>query len=150
MIATLTRAHTAIEGMKDVPRCVAAPFNIVALPTTSPDGPVSVYFLTPQTTAAAIPLGGHYAIDVDAAGNPGTLRRFSRSCIALPTKPRLKKGATPAASFITYLLGDMPTEIHVFSSLALGVPLMVGIPGPEMTLWQVAGASISGPVAMKK
>ena len=42
-----------------VARCSAKPFNSVVMPTGKGDGSVYVYWLTPQETLTAKPLGGH-------------------------------------------------------------------------------------------
>lgn len=130
--------------------CAAKPFNTVVLPPSSANAPVSVYFLTPQTTNDAIPFGGHYEVDVDAAGRSSAVRRFTNSCLAMPTHPNLPKGAKPDSLVVSHLLDPTPTEIHVFSSLAMHLAVLVATPGPPPRLWTVQGTQIQDPVLLKR
>jgi len=144
MIAALGSARKALVEAK-VSRCADKPFNTVVLPPATPDGPVPVYFLTPQTEHGVLPLGGHYLFEVDAAGQAGPVRRFTNSCIALPTTDdKAPDGGRTAALFITHLLDPVPTEIHFFSTMAARKPIYVGI-GEKV--WAIApnarGASAS-------
>ncbi|HSX54980.1 MAG TPA: hypothetical protein VLG14_06765 [Sphingomonas sp.] len=145
MIAALAIARKALIEAKPT-RCADKPFNTVALPPATPDGPVPVYFLTPQTEHGVLPLGGHYLFEVDAAGKTSAMRRFTNSCIALPTTDAGDKdGGRTAALYITHLLDPVPTEIHFFSAMAARKPIYVGI-GEKV--WSVtpsgrgAGASL--------
>ncbi|WP_447727145.1 hypothetical protein [Sphingomonas koreensis] len=142
MIAAVATARDALIEAK-ARGCAAKPFNTVVLPPATPDGPVSVYFLTPQTETGVLPLGGHYLFEVDAAGKAGPMRRFTNSCIALPTNAESPDGKSPAALFITHLLDPVPTEIHFFSTMAARKPLYVGI---GKNIWAVAPAA-RGPTA---
>lgn len=129
--------------------CAAKPFNSVVVPPADADGPVSVYFMTPQTSGDAIPLGGHFRVDVDSAGAAGPVRRFTNTCLSTPVAGA-PKGGTPVAAFVTQLIGDRPTEIHVFTSLTLRRPVYVAThdTGGGGHLWVVTGATISGPRAL--
>jgi hypothetical protein len=127
MIVALASARAALIG-SGAPRCAEKPFNSVVLPPAGPDGPVPVYFLTPQTGNGMLPLGGHYLFEVDTAGKAGPMRRFTKSCIALPaTDERAPKGSSTAAMFVTHLLDPVPTEIHFFSAMTARKPIYVGI-----------------------
>ena len=150
MIAALATARQAMAADRAVFACAPQPFNTVVLPPDTAEGVIAVYFLTPQTSNDAIPMGGHYEVDVDAAGRAGAVRPFSKSCIAAPTHPKLPKGAKPSMFFITSLLDSTPTEVHVFSSMALGLPIGVGTVGPPARLWPVTGTSIGAPVTLKR
>lgn len=142
MIAALASARDALIAAK-AQLCVDKPFNTVVLPPTTPDGPIPVYFLTPQTEMKVLPFGGHYLFEVDAAGKAGTMRRFTKSCIALPTDAASPDGKSPAALIITHLLDPVPTEIHFFSAMAARKPIYVGI---KDRMWAVTPAA-SGPTA---
>ena len=142
MIAALGSARDALVAAK-AQGCVAKPFNTVVLPPATPDGPIPVYFLTPQTEMKVIPLGAHYLFEVDAAGKAGPMRRFTNSCIALPTDTASPDGKSPAALFITHLLDPVPTEIHFFSAMAARKPIYVGV---RKQVWVVMPAA-SGPTA---
>jgi hypothetical protein len=131
-------AIAALEAGK-VPRCSGSPYNTVVLPPAAPGEPVLVYILTPQTNNATIPFGGHYLIPVSAEGKAGEIRHFAKSCAVFPMTQKGK--GTPEAAFITHLLDPTPTEIHVFSSLTLHLPVYVGT--TDKRVWEVAGDRIS-------
>ena len=115
-------------------RCVDKSFNTVVLPPAAPADPVLVYFLTPQTQQNAFPFGGHYRVDVPASGEPA-VRPFAKSCLAMavPAGP-----AKPEAMVVSHLLDPVPTEIHVFSSLAAGLP--VAVVTSDKRVWMVEGS----------
>lgn len=140
-IQALATAHAALIAARVSP-CAAAPFNTVVLPPEVPSAPVRVYFLTPQTDNGHLPFGGHYEVDVTPAGSAGTVRAFTKSCMAMPKVA--PKGQMQMA-VVTHLLDPVPTEMHVFDSLALGKPLMIGTLHPTPRLWIVDGGRISGP-----
>ncbi len=113
-----------------VARCSAKPFNSVVMPTGKGDGSVYVYWLTPQETLSAMPLGGHYRYEV-RGGEVVDQRAFSKSCIDLPTAQGGADGKTPAAVGIVHILDPVPTEIHVFSAFAGGLPIFVSTIEPK-------------------
>lgn len=143
MIAAVGIARQAITAAGDAGPCENAPFNTVVLPPASAKAPVTVYFLTPQVTADRIPFGGHYAVDVTADGTPGPIRRFTNSCLALSIKEA--QAAKDGFLFITHLRDPVPTEIHVFTSLAVGRPVLVGTQGIKPLIWTVDGDRIADP-----
>lgn len=122
--------------------CGSGPFNTVVLPVDPASGTIRVYFLTPQPDNDHLPFGGHYAIDVAADGRAGPPRAFARSCLSMPIRP--PQGAA-AALTISHVLDPTPTEIHAFSSLALGKPIFVLTTQPAPRVWTVAGGRIEGP-----
>jgi hypothetical protein len=136
------RAKLVAAGAKP---CAAAPFNVVVLPPSTPGGATLVYFLTPQTKNEAVPLGGHYRIEVGPDGKVGEMRSFTHSCIDMPTRGGsaggVPAGGKLAAGFVTHLLDPVPTEIHVFSSLAARLPLFVGTT-QNRRVWAVEGSRI--------
>ena len=139
MVLALGTASKAISADSTVRPCSPKPFNTVVLPPESADGPVRVYFLTPQTDTATVPFGGHYEVDVDAKGNAGSIHHFSKSCLNLPARAKTE------AMFVTHLLDPVPTEVHVFNSLTLRTPIMVGTL-PSKMIWTVTGDKIGAPV----
>ena len=120
--------------------CGSAAFNTVVLPVDPASGVTRVYFLTPQPDSSHLPFGGHYAIDVAADGTAGSPRAFASACMAMPIRP---PGGEPVA--ISHVLDPTPTEIHVFSSLALGKPVYVLTTRPVQRVWTVADGRIEGP-----
>ncbi|HEV2079029.1 MAG TPA: hypothetical protein VGR19_03905 [Allosphingosinicella sp.] len=126
-------------------RCSDQQFNTLILPPPAPGAPALVYFLTPQTERDAIPFGGHYLVQVSADGKAAPARPFSKSCLNMPFR---KPGVpSPEALAVTHLLDPVPTEIHVFSSLAAGLPLVV-MTTQNNKVWSVTGSRIEG-IGMK-
>lgn len=144
MIAALAIARKAIEASGDARPCEAKPFNTIVLPPASPGAAIPVYFLTPQVTNDRIPFGGHFQIDVAPDGAAEPIRRFTNSCITMPIDT---KGA---ALFITHLRDSVPTEVHVFTSLAIRKPVLVGTMKPKPRVWTVAGDRIGAPRDLKQ
>ncbi len=145
MITAVRSASAAMQASGSA-RCVDRPFNTVVLPPASADAPVSVYFLTPQTDLKTIPFGGHYRTDVSADNKAGAIRPFTKSCIAFPIGAN-KGGKKSKIITISHLLDPTPTEIHVFSSLAAGMPVIV-VTG-EKRAWAVDGGKSILPFDLK-
>jgi hypothetical protein len=144
MIAAVRAARAKLVA-EHVGLCANAAPNVVVLPPTTPGGSTFVYFLTPQTKNEAVPLGGHYRVEVGPDGKAGAMRPFTHSCIDMPTSegspPGMPAGGKPAAGVVTHLLDPVPTEIHVFSSLAARLPLFVSTT-QNGRLWAVEGYRI--------
>jgi len=114
----------ALDNMGKLAMCNSASPNAIVIPGGINE-PISVYVLTPQTKSGVYPLGGHHRIDVKD-GKIVATRDFTKSCIDLDRNSVPEK-ALPVAAFIGHLLDPVPTEIHVFSAFAMGVPLVVGV-----------------------
>lgn len=136
--ALIAARAAALASLQKKPlfACSDRPFNTVVLPPSSSGGPTLVYFLTPQIEVDAIPLGGHHLVEV-VGGKVSATRSFTKSCIT--PKPDPKEGS-PAALMITHLLDPVPTEIHVFSSLAARKPVYVST--PDARIWAVEGYQV--------
>ncbi|HEX5182486.1 MAG TPA: hypothetical protein VFW19_04965 [Allosphingosinicella sp.] len=119
--------------------CKPQPFNTVVLPPATPGGSTLVYFLTPQTRTDAVPLGGHFLVEVGPDGKAGAPRRFTNSCLEMPLNPPGQ--ARPVGLGVSHLLDPVPTEIHVFTSLTIHMPLFVDTE-PSNSLWEVDGTKI--------
>jgi hypothetical protein len=132
MIAARRAAVQALAAA-NVRACKDQPFNTVVLPPSAPGGPTLVYILTPQTDPKAVPLGGHYRIEVAGDGSAGKPRPFTNACMEMPFAD--KRGRRPEALVVTHLLDPIPTEIHVFASLATGLPIFVGT--KDRRVWAV-------------
>lgn len=127
-------------GSEKTEACTDKPFNSVVLPPERDGGPVLVYFLTPQRKLDEIPIGRHYLVEV-AEGGGTTVRAFTNSCFFMPAPKAKKKKDRPAALFVTHLLDPTPTELHVFSALASGYPLMVATV-ENRKIWGVTGSEV--------
>jgi hypothetical protein len=103
-------------------RCAESPFNTVVFPTGKPDGGFYAYLLTPQEKNGEIPFGGHHRFEI-VDGEIKDSRSFTRSCLTMPLAD--EQGKRPEALTISHLLDPMPTELHVFSVYAAGLPVYV-------------------------
>lgn len=137
MIAARRTALTAWQADPASFTCSDKPVNTVVLPPERPGGPILVYILTPQTEMGKIPFGGHFLVEVDASGQAGKPRTFTKACLNLPLPPKSEKAA---AVGVSHLLDTVPTEIHVFSSYAAKMPVVVMIEQPQRNFWIENGA----------
>jgi hypothetical protein len=145
--ASLARARqiaVKTAQARDYKPCGARPFNTVALPSRK-GGPVAVYLLTPQEKAETYPMGGNYRVIVASDGKVLAHRPYSVSCLNLPA-PKPEGDATPVGLVVTHLLDPTPTELHVFASYSLGVPVFVAT--RDKKIWKVSGSEIS-PASLK-
>jgi hypothetical protein len=117
-------AYEAIAA-SDARLCAQARPNTVTLAPQSPADPVLVYFLTPQTETGKYPFGGHYRVEVSADGKAGDIHPFTNACLTMDLPAATPKNKQPEALVVTHLLDPTPTEIHVFSMLATGLPIYV-------------------------
>jgi hypothetical protein len=136
-MAAARAAVTALER----PTCATQPFNVFAIPPSSPTAPIDVYKFTPQTQRDKVPLGGHYLVTVGSTGMIGNSRAFTNSCLDLTVGAPPAAGTQPTPLAVTHLLDPLPTEIHIFTSLRTGRPLLVAT--SEDRVWAVRGDRIS-------
>lgn len=119
--------------------CTPARFNVAVVPPESPDGPVDAYLLSAQPSTNVYPVGGHYRLRIGPDGKIIEHRRFMNSCMNVDASD--KGGATAAALVLNHLLDPVPTEIHVWTSLAMRKPIFVGTDSPPR-IWSVEGDKI--------
>ena len=128
---------TQLARAQKAERCAASPFNTVVFPTGKPDGGFYAYLLTPQEKTGEIPFGGHHRFEI-VGGKVKERRGFTKSCLTIPLAN--DKGKRPEALTVTHLLDPTPTEIHVFSVYAAGLPVYVLTSGNN----RVWSAELSG------
>lgn len=135
----LADARDAVRRM-DLRACVRSAFNAAVIPPAAPDAPIDVYALTPQIRTGEFPFGGHFRATLSAEGEILAQRAFTNSCLTM--SDRLPAGAEGEAVglSVTHLLDPIPTEIHVFLSIWMGLPLYVGA-GDRV--WEVTGERIA-------
>ncbi|MCC6925397.1 hypothetical protein [Novosphingobium sp.] len=128
----ITARRAGIEAMmkQGILRCASAQFNSIVLPPETPEGPIPVYLLSPQTDLAKVPFGGHARVLIAADGTVGPVHSFTKGCLDLPT--RNAKNA-PVMSMATLVLDPHPTEVSVFTMLAAGLPLYIAT--PDRRIW---------------
>lgn len=135
----LTPAETALVTATQLARsqrvegCSAKPFNTVVFPTGKPDGGLYAYLLTPQEKAGEIPFGGHHRFEI-VGGQIKASRKFTNSCLTMASVET--DGKRPDALSVSHLLDPVPTEIHVFSVYAAGLPVYV-LTASNKTAWAV-------------
>jgi hypothetical protein len=132
----LADARRAVGLMNQRP-CTNAPFNAVVIPPATPDEPAEVYALTAQTDSTSYPFGGHFLGRISAAGELLSQRAFTRACLNMLPQP--PAGNQPAALVVSHLLDPTPTEIHVFMSIWVALPVYV-LTGDRT--WEVTGDRI--------
>ena len=140
-LAAAARVASTRAGGAGHQPCTPAPFNIVVLPPTAAGARTSVYLLSAQTENGKYPFGGHFRVDVDAAGKIVGDRAFTRSCLTMDPAAQGSPSGQPAALFLTHLLDPTPTEIHVYMSLVARLPVFVGT--PDARVWKVDGERIT-------
>lgn len=136
---TETRINRArlLATQAQLPQQCAQTYNSVVLPRGTPgaDGvDVDVYLMPAQSTLTEAPFGGHfrYAVDTAAAAIRETAR-FTTGCMTIQFE------RNTAALMISQVIGETPTEIHVFESLTVGKPVFVT---SRSGLWAIEGRSI--------
>lgn len=136
----LKQAADVARGFAEYQPCTPARFNVAVVPPASPEAPVDAYLLSAQTEANVYPMGGHYRLSIGPGGRLLSHRRFMNSCMNVDTAAA-PAGAIPAALVLTHLLDPVPTEIHVWLSLAMRKPIFVGTARPRR-IWSVEGDRI--------
>lgn len=115
-------------------------FNTVVVPAAAPGGAISVYFLSAQTKADDMPIGGHFRVDVDPDSHASAPYAFSKGCMTLPPPPKGQRGAL---GLVTTLTAPLPNETHSFAVEAYRRPLVVLVPGsPDRAFTVAPGAAI--------
>lgn len=137
-----------VARRQPVERCTDGQMNSVVIPPSSADDLVTVYILSAMVKADEYPFGGHYRFDIDKNGKVAAQRNLSRSCLNM-TRPPTADGGEPPIAIVTHLLDAAPTEIHVFNSISMGRPVVVGTPvsmpgSPDsFRMWLVNGPKIT-------
>lgn len=132
---TLYRA-VALARTADLQRC-SDNLNTVTLPGETQDE-IAVYVMPGTTDPSLVQFGGFNRVSVNADGlSIRGITQFTRGCIESHT-PAEARGE-PAALFITQILTDTPTEVHVFTSLSSRLPVFVST---SAGIWEVDGERI--------
>lgn len=134
----MAAARAAVANLDSRP--CAGDFNVIVIPPASETAPVEVYKLSPQMQRGRYPLGGHFLATVAPDGTVASTRGFTNACVDLEA-PAPAAGAQPRPLVVTHLLDPLPTEIHVFLSLWMNRPLVVGTGSPERQ-WTVSRGRI--------
>lgn len=137
LTAAQSRMVLAVEvaGRESRASCSTSPFNPIVIPPATPEGPIDVYFLTPQTDDG-IPFGGHHRVTVTEDGRIASERAFTNGCLTMAPPD-----SEVAGIGVSHLLDPIPTEIHVFSSMAIERPVFVAT-DEGVRVWEVTGQQI--------
>jgi len=87
------------------------PYNVAVLP--APSNQLYVYVVPAQTDTKVYPLGGDARYLVSSDGSTIVEKRQLHKTI-IENRGELPKGTTPAASFHTHILSDVPEDTDVF------------------------------------
>lgn len=128
-----------LVGQMNARVCGQSRPNLAVIPPDSVEAPMDIYVLTPQTRSGIFPFGGHNRATFSAAGALLSQRAFTNSCIAM--SDRTDDGNRVVGVAITHLVDPLPTEIHVFLSIWMEMPVAVAA-GEPMRVWQVTGDRI--------
>ncbi|AKU99179.1 hypothetical protein AKJ09_05843 [Labilithrix luteola] len=88
-----------------------------------PDEKVIVYLLAGSTRPNVAVLGRHYRAVARTDGTIEKIEPMSKAPIEIPMAP--PPGAKSAGLMVSHVLGDWPTEAHVFASLLYRHPVFV-------------------------
>ena len=119
--------------------------NTLILPPHA-DGSIPVYVMTAPTSNGSYPAGGHFRFDFDASNKLVGERAFTRDCIEVRFGGRGSE--KPEAAFLTHSLDPQPTEVHVFVSRYVPIPLLIDTEN-NGEVWSVTGGKIA-PVQPKQ
>ncbi|MBX3561040.1 MAG: hypothetical protein KF780_04415 [Sphingomonas sp.] len=127
-------------GRMELRACASSGLNLAIIPPDVSDDPLDIYVLTPQAQSGVYPFGGHSRATVSANGEIVSQRAFTNSCINVSDGTD-GEGGRPVALLITHLLDPVPTEIHVFLSIWIGLPIYVSTAEPQR-VWEVTAEHI--------
>jgi hypothetical protein len=125
----MAAARHVAEGT-DHHACGADEFNYFVVPPTTPEGPIDVYQMSPQSQRGHFPIGGHFKTTVNVDGSIAATRGFTNSCLDVATVDPAP-GAQPEPIAVTHLLDPLPTEVHVFLAIWTRHPLVVVAGDPQ-------------------
>lgn len=137
--ARMAAARDATDALPN--QACGEQFNVLVVPPASADAPIDVYQLSPQADRARAPLGGHFRSTVAADGAVADTHAFGGACadLALPEVPA---GQAPPPVALTDAADPLPTELHVFTAITTGRPLIVTAGDPPRRFF-VGGARIA-------
>jgi hypothetical protein len=141
--ARIQQMFTALDTVKqktaNMPMCTRN-INPVVLPAEElGKSGWLVYLLAATRDSGAVVAGGHHRFLVSLDGKEVIEHfEFTRACLTIPPPP---PGGETAASVLTHLTSQTPTEIHVFLSYLHRVPVLVTVANPR-AVWGVSGPRI--------
>ena len=138
--ARMAAARAATDALDHHP-CGGDDFNVFVVPPASPDAPIDVYQLSPQTQRGHFPLGGHFKSTIARDGSVVSSTTLAATCGDLVV-PETAAGQEARPLPVTDAADPLPTEFHVFLSIWTNHPLVVAAGDPRR-LFAVTGDGIS-------
>ena len=127
--ARMAAARAATAGLDHRP-CGGDLFNVFVVPPLTPDGPIEVYQISPQTRPGFYPFGGHFRTSVAPDGSVAETRGYTSGCADMAVAPPAP-GTRPAPITVNHALDPLPQDIHAFLSAWTGHPLLVIAGDPQ-------------------
>jgi hypothetical protein len=126
------------NALRAAPRDCSKNYNTAVMEDIDSSGWL-VYILA-ATTEDVIVVGGHSRVKVTVDGkNVLAVTSLYQSCLMLP-KPAADRSRESQAFSVSYPLGNVPSEIHVYLNLLHGYPAYVSTPEG---VWLVKNGKIS-------
>lgn len=119
-------------------RCTSGNVNVVVLPPRA-DGSIPVYVMSSPVEQGVFPAGGHSRYVFDGNGKLLSSRPFSNGCVNIGSSNASKQAA---GIVLSHLLDPQPTEMHVFISRNVQLPLFVITVGNH-DLWEVSKGKVT-------
>ncbi len=115
--------HARQNAMRAAPKNCAKAYNTAVIEDINSSGWL-VYILA-ATKENVIVIGGHSRVTVSPDGNNVlALTPLYKSCLTLPMPPNTKNARQQTFS-VSYLVADIPSEIHVYLNRLHGYPIHV-------------------------
>lgn len=137
----LFRARQAILEQVEFERC-APRYNSVTLPRTVPGSngeDIDIYLMPALTEANTGHIGGYHRVGVDLETiSLGETRHYTNTCLTMSLD--FPADTDDRFLYVTQIVGDLPTEVHVFTSLTHRIKIYVGT---HSGLWMVDGPHIT-------
>ena len=113
-------------------------YNTIVL--ENPDSNDWLVYVLAATVKDEIVVGGHTKVEVSADGRIiVSVTPLSKSCLTMP-KPKLEKSKEPIGIAVSHIVGDTPSEIHVYLNYLYTYEMYVGT---SKGVWSVKNGRIS-------
>ena len=136
----MAAARAATDALDHHP-CGGDDFNVFVMPPASPEAPIDVYQLSPQTQRDHFPLGGHFKSTIARDGSVVASTALAATCGDLAV-PETAAGQAPQPLAVTDADNPLPSELYVFLSIWTNHPLVVTAGDPPRR-FAVDGEGIS-------
>ncbi|MBN8502088.1 MAG: hypothetical protein J0M19_13170 [Sphingomonadales bacterium] len=142
LIETRSKAMEAARAENIFLCSRGAPNTVVLAPRA--DGSIPAYVMSSSVEHGQFPAGGHYRYVFGADGKLASSRAFTKSCVSVAYGDPSDKSKTAVGAGVSHLMDPQPTEIHVFVSYNVPIPLFVII-SSNGSMWEVNRGKVSSP-----